>query len=51
MTSVFAIAYVSSSGEGGIKLPHRRDAGEVVENLTPEANPLMAGNFLKYGGP
>jgi hypothetical protein len=47
----FAIAYVSSSGEGGIKL-HRRDAGEVVENLTAGGEyHWMAGNFLKYGGP
>jgi len=47
----FAIAYVSSSGEGGIKL-HRRDAGEVVENLTAAGEyHWMAGNFLKYGGP
>jgi len=46
-----AIAYVSSSGEGGIKL-HRRDAGEVVENLTASGEyHWMAGNFLKYGGP
>jgi hypothetical protein len=28
----FAIAYVSSSGEGGAKL-HRRDWGEIVENV------------------
>jgi len=47
----FAIAYISSSGEGGIKL-HRRDAGEVVENLTAGGEyHWMAGNFLKYGGP
>jgi hypothetical protein len=47
----FAIAYISSSGEGGIKL-HRRDAGEVVENLTSTGEyHWMAGNFLKYGGP
>ncbi len=47
----FAIAYISSSGEGGIKL-HRRDAGEVVENLTASGEyHWMAGNFMKYGGP
>jgi hypothetical protein len=47
----FAIGYISSSGEGGIKL-HRRDAGEVVENLTAGGEyHWMAGNFLKYGGP
>ncbi len=47
----FAIAYVSSSGEGGAKL-HRRNWGEVVENVagTGECH-WMAGNFLKYAGP
>ena len=47
----FAIAYVSSSGEGGAKLS-RRDWGEVVENVagTGEYH-WMAGNFLKYAGP
>jgi len=47
----FAIAYVSSSGEGGAKL-HRRDWGEIVENLTGTGEyHWMAGNFIKYGGP
>jgi hypothetical protein len=47
----FAIAYISSSGEGGAKL-HRRNFGELVENLagTGEYH-WMAGNFLKYAGP
>jgi hypothetical protein len=47
----FAVAYVSSSGEGGAKL-HRRNAGELVENVAG-ANEYhwMAGNFLKYAGP
>jgi hypothetical protein len=47
----FAIAYISSSGEGGAKL-HRRNAGELVENVagTGEYH-WMAGNFLKYAGP
>ncbi len=47
----FAIAYVSSSGAGGAKL-HRRDWGEIVENIagTSEYH-WMAGNFLKYAGP
>ena len=47
----FAIAYVSSSGEGGAKL-NRRDFGEIVENVaaTNEYH-WMAGNFLKYAGP
>lgn len=47
----FAIAFISSSGEGGAKL-HRRNYGEVVENVA--ASNLyhwMAGNFLKYAGP
>src|SRR5439155_5937719 len=46
----FAIAYVSSSGEGGAKL-HRRNFGELVENVagTGEYH-WMAGNFLKYAG-
>lgn len=47
----FAIAYVSSSGEGGAKL-NRRNYGELVENVagTNEYH-WMAGNFLKYAGP
>jgi hypothetical protein len=47
----FAIAYVSSSGEGGAKI-HRRNWGELVENVagTGEYH-WMAGNFLKYAGP
>jgi hypothetical protein len=47
----FAIAYISSSGEGGAKL-HRRNAGELVENVA-SANEYhwMAPNFLKYAGP
>jgi hypothetical protein len=47
----FAIAYVSSSGEGGAKL-HRRNWGEVVENVAgPGEYHWMAGNFIKYAGP
>ena len=47
----FAIAYVSSSGEGGAKL-HRRDWGEIVENLAGSGGyHWMAGNFMKYSGP
>lgn len=47
----FAIAYISSSGEGGAKL-HRRDWGEIVENLAATGEyHWMAGNFLKYAGP
>ncbi len=45
----FAVVLVGSSGEGGTK-PHRRDFGEVVENLTGSGEyHWMAGNFLKYG--
>jgi len=47
----FAIAFVSSSGEGGAKL-HRRNWGEIVENLASSGEyHWMAGNFLKYAGP
>lgn len=46
-----AIAFVSSSGEGGAKL-HRRNWGELVENVAGENEyHWMAGNFLKYAGP
>lgn len=46
-----AIAFVSSSGEGGLKI-HRRNWGELVENVaaTNEYH-WMAGNFMKYAGP
>ncbi len=46
-----SIGFISSSGEGGAKL-HRRNAGEIVENLTGSGEyHWMAGNFLQYGGP
>jgi hypothetical protein len=47
----FAIAYISSSGEGGAKL-FRRNFGEQIGNVagTGEYH-WMAGNFLKYAGP
>ena len=46
-----AIAYVSSSGEGGAKL-HRRNAGELVENVAASSEyHWVAGNFIKYAGP
>src|SRR5262249_43331461 len=46
-----AVAFVSSSGEGGAKL-HRRNYGELVENISgPSAYHWMAGNFMKYAGP
>ncbi len=47
----FAIAFISSSGEGGVKL-HRRNAGEIVENVAGSGEyHWMAGNFIKYAGP
>lgn len=47
----FAIAYVSSSGEGGAKLS-RRNWGETVENVAGSGEyHWMAGNFIKYAGP
>lgn len=47
----FAVAFVSSSGEGGAKL-HRRNWGEIVENVASSGEyHWMAGNFLKYAGP
>ena len=46
----FAIACVSSSGEGGAKL-HRRDYGEPVDAVASvNEYHWMAGNFLKYAG-
>jgi hypothetical protein len=47
----FAIAFISSSGAGGVKL-HRRNWGELVENVAA-ANEYhwMAGNYIKYAGP
>src|SRR5438552_13393335 len=49
--SRFAIAYISSSGEGGAKL-FRHHFGEQIGNVagTGEYH-WMAGNFLKYAGP
>ena len=47
----FAIAFVSSSGEGGASL-YRRDWGEIIENLAGSGEyHWMAGNFIKYAGP
>jgi hypothetical protein len=44
----FAIGYISSSGEGGLKL-HRRNCGEIVENVAGASEyHWMAGNFIKY---
>lgn len=47
----FAIAFVGSSGEGGVKL-HRRNFGEQIENVASSYEyHWMAGNFIKYAGP
>jgi hypothetical protein len=47
----FAIGFIGSSGEGGVKL-HRRNFGELVENVAGVGEyHWMAGNFLKYAGP
>jgi hypothetical protein len=47
----FAIGFIGSSGEGGVKL-HRRNFGELVENVAGSGGyHWMAGNFLKYAGP
>lgn len=46
----FAMGFISSSGEGGLKL-HRRNWGELVENVAaPSEYHWMAENFLKYAG-
>lgn len=47
----FAIGFIGSSGEGGVKL-HRRNFGELVENVASSSEyHWVAGNFLKYAGP
>jgi hypothetical protein len=47
----FAIGFIGSSGEGGVKL-HRRNFGELVENVASSGEyHWVAGNFLKYAGP
>ena len=44
------IPFISSSGEGELIL-HRRNAGEIIENLAGSGEyHWMAGNFIKYGG-
>ena len=49
--SRFAIAYVSSCGEGGAKI-NRRNFGEIIENVAGAGEyHWMAGNFIKYAGP
>ena len=47
----FSVAFLSSSGAGGVKL-HRRLYGEQVENVAaPNEYHWMAGNYLQYAGP
>ena len=47
----FAIAYSSSSGEGGAKL-YRHIFGEQMDNLaSPALYHWFCGNFLRYAGP
>lgn len=47
----FSIAFVGSSGAGGVKIL-RRMLGEQVENLASSGGyHWFAGNFLKYAGP
>jgi hypothetical protein len=49
--SRFALAFIGSSGAGGVKIL-RRTYGEQVENLTSSGEyHWFAGNFLKYAGP
>lgn len=45
----FAVAYVSSAGQGGSKL-HRRKYGETVDNLANTFYYWMGGNYIKYAG-
>ncbi|HEY0866202.1 MAG TPA: hypothetical protein VGE01_02420 [Fimbriimonas sp.] len=46
-----AIAFVGSSGQGGVKI-WRRNSGETVENVASSGEyHWMAGNYLKYAGP
>lgn len=47
----FLTGFISSSGAAGAKL-HRRNAGEVVENVASSGEyHWMAGNYIKYAGP
>jgi hypothetical protein len=46
----FAVGFIGSSGEGGVKL-HRRNYGEIVENVAGTGGyHWMAGNFIKVRG-
>jgi hypothetical protein len=47
----FAIAFVGSSGQGGVKI-WRRNSGEQVENVASSGEyHWMGGNYVKYAGP
>src|SRR5262249_47704028 len=47
----FAIGFIGSSGQGGVKL-HRRNFGELVENVAGSGEyHWMGGDYLKYAGP
>jgi hypothetical protein len=47
----FAIGFIGSSGQGGVKIM-RRNFGEMVENVASSGEyHWMCGNFLKYAGP
>jgi (4-O-methyl)-D-glucuronate---lignin esterase len=47
----FAVGFIGSSGEGGVK-PSRREFGEELENIASTSEyHWMDGNFLKYAGP
>lgn len=47
----FAIAFVGSSGQGGVKI-WRRNWGETVENVASSGEyHWMAGNYVRYAGP
>ena len=47
----FAVAFIGSSGAGGVKL-HRRHFGEQVENVAGSGEyHWMGGRYLKYAGP
>ncbi len=49
--SRFAVGFIGSSGEGGVKI-HRRNFGERIENVASSGEyHWMAGNFIKYAGP
>jgi hypothetical protein len=47
----FVVAFIGSSGAGGVKL-HRRHFGEQVENVAGSGEyHWMGGRYLKYAGP